>query len=84
MNPLSRKNDTSKATLLFLLVLVASVGLVAAGKLTGAEWCGLLQWCLPAFVGSEAARTFAPKVSVGGSPRSPSKHSLMRRPNTTW
>ena len=64
MNFLSRDSSTSKATLMFLFVLVASVVLVFTDKLTGAEWCGLLQWCLPAFIGGEAARKFATLTST--------------------
>ena len=58
MNPFSRKSDVSKATTMFVLVLGASIAMVYMDKLTGAEWCSLLQWCLPAFVGAEAARKF--------------------------
>jgi len=67
MNFLSRDSSTSKATLMFLFVLVASVVLVFTDKLTGAEWCGLLQWCLPAFIGGEAARKFATPASTDPS-----------------
>ena len=61
---LSRNSPISKATVGFLLVLIASVALVYTGNLTGEEWCGLLQWCFPAFIGGEAARKFSSATSV--------------------
>ena len=59
MKLFSRKSDVSKATVGFLLVIAVSTALLCTDKLTGAEWCGLLQWCVPAFLGSEAARRFS-------------------------
>jgi hypothetical protein len=62
MNPLSRENPTSKASLIFVLVLVASVLLVLNGNMAGAEWVDLMKWAAPAFSLAEAGRKFAKSV----------------------
>jgi hypothetical protein len=67
MNPLSRDNPTSKASLIFVLVLVSAVALVLHGSMTGAEWVDLMKWAAPAFSLAEAGRKFAKPAPAPGA-----------------
>jgi len=68
MNLLSRENPTSKAGLIFVLVLVAAVALVLHGSMTGAEWVDLMKWAAPAFSVAEASRKFAKGAPAPATP----------------
>ena len=46
-----------------LAIFAASVGFVAMGKMSSAEWVDLMKFAIPSFLAAETARKWAPTAT---------------------